>query len=56
MNKKIDVTRHIKIVEKIPFLRGLSIHQMQQVLHTGHLETYSAGQILCSAGEKSMAM
>ena len=56
MSKKIDVTRHIKIVEKIPFVRNLSVHQMQQVLHIGRLETYSGGHVLCKEGEKSNAM
>lgn len=56
MGKKIDVTRHIKIVEKIPFVRNLSMHQVQQVLHIGRLETHPVGHMLCKEGEKSNAM
>ncbi|MBT3605545.1 MAG: cyclic nucleotide-binding domain-containing protein [Candidatus Latescibacteria bacterium] len=56
MLKKIDVTRHIKIVEKIPFVRNLSLHQMQQVLQAGSLETHPVGHLLCKDGEKSTAM
>jgi len=56
MGKKIDVTRHIKIVEKIPFVRNLSMHQVQQVLHIGRLETHPVGHLLCKEGEKSHAM
>jgi len=56
MGKKIDVTRHIKIVEKIPFVRNLSMHQVQQVLNIGRLETYPVGHVLCKDGEKSNAM
>lgn len=56
MGKKIDVKRHIKIVEKIPFVKNLSMHQVQQVLQAGHLETYPEGHILCKDGEKSNAM
>ena len=56
MGKKIDVTRHIKIVEKIPFVHNLSMHQVQQVLHIGRLETHAVGHLLCKEGEKSNAM
>ncbi len=56
MGKKIDVTRHIKIVEKIPFVRNLSMHQVQQVLNIGRLETHPVGYVLCKDGEKSNAM
>jgi len=52
----VDVTRHLKIVEKIPFVRGLAISQMQKVLHAGHLETFTDGQVLCKAGENSTSM
>lgn len=56
MGKKIDVTRHLKIVEKIPFVRNLSMHQVQQVLKAGAVETYPVGHFLCKDGEKSTAM
>lgn len=56
MGKKIDVNRHLKIVEKIPFVRNLSMHQVQQVLHTGRLETFGVGHLLCKDGENSTAM
>ncbi len=56
MGKKIDITRHLKIVEKIPFVRNLSMHQVQQVLKIGRLETHPVGHVLCRDGEKSNAM
>ncbi|MDP6039908.1 MAG: cyclic nucleotide-binding domain-containing protein [Candidatus Latescibacteria bacterium] len=56
MAKQVDLTRHLKIVEKIPFVNGLSMHQVQQVLKAGSLETMSTGQMLCRDGEKSMAL
>ena len=45
-----------KIVEKIPFFRRLSLHQVQQVLHAGQMMTYEEGQLLCKDGDKSTAM
>lgn len=56
MAKKLDLTRHLKIVEKIPFVRNLSMHQVQQVLNAGRLETCAAGHILCKNGENSTEM
>ena len=54
--KQVNLTRHLKIVEKIPFVKGLSLHQVQQVLKAGSLETMQAGQVLCRDGEKSTAI
>ena len=51
---KIDVTRHIKIVEKIPFVKNLSIRQIQQVLKAGNLETHPFGASLFRQGDKSL--
>jgi len=56
MAKQVNLTRHLKIVEKIPFVKGLSLHQVQQVLKAGSLETMQAGQVLCRDGEKSTAI
>ncbi|MBT4137586.1 MAG: cyclic nucleotide-binding domain-containing protein [Candidatus Latescibacteria bacterium] len=53
---KIDVTRHIKIVEKIPFVKNLSIRQIQQVLKAGNLETHPFGASLFRQGDKSLGL
>ena len=50
---KIDVKKHLKIVEKIPFLRNLSMHQIEQVLKAGNLETYPGGHTLFRTGDRS---
>ena len=50
---KIDVERHLKIVEKIPLLRNLSMSQTQKVLQAGNLETHPIGHILFREGSRS---
>ena len=56
MANKVDLSRHFKAVEKIPLVRNLSMHQVQQVLKAGHLEMYPAEHVLCRYGENSTAM
>lgn len=51
---KIDINRHIKIVEKIPLVKNLSVYQLQQVLKAGNLETQPFGYTLFRQGDKSM--
>lgn len=51
---KIDATRHIKIVEKIPLLKSLSLYQLQQILKAGNLETHPFGYTLFRQRDKSM--
>ncbi len=51
-----DVSKQLKIVEKIPFFRGLALSQAQQVLHLGQLVSYPEGHILCRDGDNSTAM
>jgi CRP-like cAMP-binding protein len=53
---KIDVTRHIKIVEKIPFLQNLSVRQIQQVLKAGNIETFPAETVLFHQGDRSVGL
>ena len=53
---QFDVNRHLKIVEKIPFVHGLSMSQVQKVLQAGRLEMFSDGHVLCRDGENSTAM
>jgi hypothetical protein len=51
---KIDVTRHLKIVEKIPFLKSLSVHQIQQLLKAGNIETHPFEHTLFRQGDRSV--
>jgi len=50
---KLDVKRHLAIVQKIPFIKSLSTHQAQQVLKAGNLETRPFGNTLFRQGDKS---
>ena len=45
-----------KIVEKIPFFRRLSLHQVRQVLHAGQMMDCDEGQLLCKNEDKSTGM
>ena len=56
MTATADSYKTAKIVEKIPFFQGLSLSQIQQVLHAGKMESYPAEHILCRNGDKSNAM
>ncbi|MFT5367563.1 MAG: CRP/FNR family cyclic AMP-dependent transcriptional regulator [Candidatus Latescibacterota bacterium] len=53
---KIDVTRHLKIVEKIPFLKSLSVYQIQQLLKAGNIETHPFGHTLFRQGDRSVGL
>jgi CRP-like cAMP-binding protein len=53
---KSNVTANLKIAEKIPFFRGLSPHQVQQVLHAGQMISHEPGKRLCKNGENSREM
>ena len=45
-----NVSANFKIVEKIPFFRGLSMNQVQQVLHAGQMVSLGLGKRLCKDG------
>ena len=49
-------TDNAKIVEKIPFFRGLSLHQVRQILSAGQMSAYKQGHILANDGDKSTAI
>ena len=46
----------IKIIEKIPFFRGLSLSQVRELLQAGKMDTYKAGEMLCRQGDYSTAL
>ena len=48
-----NVSANFKIVEKNPFFRGLSMNQVQQVLHAGQMVSLGLGKRLCKDGERS---
>jgi CRP-like cAMP-binding protein/CheY-like chemotaxis protein len=45
-----------KMTQKIPFLQGLSAHQVRHLLQAGQVTRFKKGQLLCRAGDKSTAM
>jgi len=45
-----------KIVQKIPFFRGLSPSHVRGILQVGQITTHTQGQILCKEGEKSRSL
>ena len=51
---KIDINKHIKIVEKIPLVKTLSSYQLQQVLRCGNLGSEPFGYTLFRQGDKSI--
>ena len=51
---KIDINKHIKIVEKIPLVKTLSSYQLQQVLRCGNLGSEPFGYTLFRQGDKSL--
>lgn len=42
-----------KIVEKIPFFRGMSLRQIQEILRVGNMTAVQKGDYLCRDGDKS---
>ena len=53
---KQNVSANLKIAEKIPFFRGLSMNQVKQVLHAGQIASFEPGKRLCKDGDKSTEM
>ncbi len=53
MAAKAESSVNLKVVEKIPFFRGLSFNQIRQVLQAGQLKSYQEGNVLCYNGDKS---
>ena len=51
-----SISQHRKIVEKIPFVRGLSGSQIQKVLHAGQIVHFEVSRKLCQDGDKSTEM
>ena len=56
MADRADLSRQLRIVEKIPFVRGLTVRQIQQVLRAGKVIRESEGAVLCRDGDKSITM
>ena len=50
------MSEQIKIVEKIPFFRGLSLSQARQVIQAGQMAAYEKGYILFRGGDNSNAL
>ena len=56
MANQVDVSQYLKIVEKIPFVRGLSMNQVKNVLQIGNFESHPEDAVLCREGENSTAI
>ena len=56
MNRKIDLSQRIGIIQKIPLFAGLSLDQIQQILKATNLEHFSPGHVLFKGGDKSTAL
>ena len=55
-DKTLCQADNAKVIEKIPLFRGLSHHQVQQILKAGKLKAYGKGKFLFKDGAKSTEM
>ena len=56
MARKATPSDNLKIIEKIPLFRGLSLNQVHQLLDASQMTTYPKDRLLCLEGDKSTDM